>query len=116
MMHAKRILLVEDEREVANMLGIALRSEGYEVVIADTALRARLSLGSDGYDLVIADYRLPDGDGIDIADEAAGSGIKTLVVSAYLFQAPASRLEKHELLMKPARPQEIIDAVRGLVG
>src|SRR4051794_3828446 len=36
-MPAKHILLIEDERPVANMLGIALRNEGYDVDLAETA-------------------------------------------------------------------------------
>src|SRR5437764_3883828 len=100
-MAAKRILLIEDEREVANMLTLALRSGDYEVEFAHTAEQARACLGTGRYDLVISDFRLPDGDGLDLADEAKGSGIKTLIVSGYVFQAPASRLAQHEVLMKP---------------
>jgi two-component system OmpR family response regulator len=67
-MPAKRILLVEDDADVRLMLETALRGEGYEVDPAATAARARASLDAARYDLVIADWRLPDGNGLDIAD------------------------------------------------
>ena len=51
-MAAKRILLIEDEREVANMLTLALRSGDYEVDIAHTAAQARACLNATRYDLV----------------------------------------------------------------
>ena len=79
-MAAKRILLIEDEREVANMLTLALRSSDYEVEYAHTAEQARACLSSGRYDLVITDWRLPDGNGLDIADIAADNGTKTMIV------------------------------------
>ena len=51
-----------------------------------------------------------------LADEAKASGIKTVVVSGYLFQAPASRLAQHEVLMKPMRAAELLEAVERLIG
>ena len=110
-----RILLIEDERDVADMLGIALRGEGYQVDIDGGAAGARDRLDVDGYDLVIADWRLPDGDGLDIADAAADDGVKTILISGYLFQIPAERTRRHELVMKPIRPRELLDAVERLL-
>src|SRR4051812_2573281 len=115
-MAAKRILLIEDEREVANMLTLALRSGDYEVEYAHPAAQARACLNSRRYDLVIADWRLPDGNGLDLADIAADNGTKTMLVSGYLFQMPAERMQRHEVLMKPMRAHELLDAVGRAIG
>src|SRR3954471_19692963 len=115
-MAAKRILLIEDEREVANMLTLALRSSDYEVEYAHTAEQARACLSSGRYDLVITDWRLPDGNGLDIADIAADNGTKTMIVSGYLIQMPAERAQRHEVLMKPMRAHEVLDAVGRAIG
>jgi two-component system, NtrC family, response regulator HydG len=115
-MAAKRILLIEDEREVANMLTLALRSGDYEVEFVHTAEQARACLISGRYDLVIADWRLPDGNGLDLADIAADNGTKTMLVSGYLFQMPAERMQRHEVLMKPMRAHELLDAVERTIG
>jgi DNA-binding response OmpR family regulator len=113
-MPAKRILLVEDEREVANTLTLtlALRSGDYDVEFAHTAEQARARLNSGRFDLVITDWRLPDGDGLDVADTAADNGTKTMLVSGYLFQMPAERAQRHEVLMKPLRAAELLEMSR----
>jgi DNA-binding response OmpR family regulator len=115
-MPAKRILFVEDEREVANMLGIAMRADGYNVDLAGTVDRALTLLGSAKYDLVVSDWRLPDGDGLDVADEALRGGAKTLILTGYLLEIPARRAIAHELLMKPVRPVELSDTVKRIIG
>src|SRR2546423_10891085 len=73
-MAAKRILLVEDEEEIADILALVLRGEGYVVDTAATVAQARRQLRSLRYALVNSDLRLPDGDGLEIVDRAAELG------------------------------------------
>lgn len=115
-MPAKRILLVEDEPLIRDLLAHNLHAEGYAIDAVATATEARARLSRQVYALVIADWRLPDGDGTLIADEAADQGAKTFVMSGYLFQMPGGRAERHETLMKPIRPSEIIAAVERSIG
>ena len=112
----KRILLVEDERAIHELLGHALRSEGYLVDVATTVAGAWAELDARPYSLVIADWRMPDGDGTVIADAAAELGAKTCVMSGYLFRMPGGRSEVHETLMKPLKPSEIIAVVERSIG
>ena len=65
---------------------------------------------------MIADWRLPDGDGTVIAEAAADLGAKTFVMSGYLFQMPGGRAERHDTLMKPIRPHELVAAVERSIG
>jgi two-component system, NtrC family, response regulator HydG len=115
-MAAKRILLVEDETGISDFLTIALRGEGYEVDVAATAAEAWACLDAHRYELVITDWRLPDGDGMLIADGAAQLGAKTLLMSGYLFNMPGGRADTHETLMKPVRPSEMVAAVQRSIG
>ncbi len=115
-MAEKRILLVEDERSIHELLTHALRAEGYLVDVATTLAEAWRELDTHPYDLVIADWRLPDGDGTVIADAAAELGAKTCVMSGYLFRMPGGRSELHETLMKPLRPSEIVAVVVRSIG
>ena len=115
-MAAKRILLVEDEAGISDFLEIALRGEGYEVDVAATATQAWACLDAHRYALVITDWRLPDGDGLLIADGAAQLGAKTLLMSGYLFHMPGGRAEQHQTLMKPIRPSEIVALVQHSIG
>jgi DNA-binding response OmpR family regulator len=112
----KRILLVEDERAIHELLTHALRSEGYVVDVATSLAAAWQELDARPYALVIADWRMPDGDGTVIADAAAELGAKTFVMSGYLFQMPGGRSELHETLMKPLKPSEILAVVERAIG
>ena len=115
-MLAKRILLVEDEPLIRDLLTHNLHAEGYAIDSVATAAEARARLAGHTYALVIADWRLPDGDGMLIADEAADQGAKTFIMSAYLFQMPSGRTDRHATLMKPIRPSEIIEVVERSIG
>ncbi|MEZ5182950.1 MAG: response regulator transcription factor [Acidimicrobiales bacterium] len=62
-----RILVVEDEVELADALARGLRREGYAVDVANDVAGAVDRLSVAVYDLVTLDLNLPDGDGLDLA-------------------------------------------------
>ena len=115
-MTEKRILVVEDDDDVGPLLMHALIREGYVVDLATTKAEAWAHLDAHEYTLVITDWKLPDGDGIIIADAAAEFGARTVVMSGYLFQMPRGRADAHETLMKPVRPSEVLDVVQRCIG
>ena len=112
----RRVLLVDDERDVRELLAHVLRADGYAVDAAATAAEAWRFLDARSYALVIADWKLPDGDGTVIAEAAAELGAATFVMSGYLFRMPGGHAERHDTLMKPVRPNEIIAAVERKIG
>ena len=115
-MAEKRILLVEDESTTRQLLAHVLYAEGYQVDVAETVAEAKAFLDTTPYSLVIVDWRLPDGDGLLIADTAAELGAKTLVTRGYLLQMPVDQTYLHETLMKPLRPSEMVAAVERSIG
>jgi DNA-binding response OmpR family regulator len=115
-MPAKRVLLVEDEPIVHELIAHGLRDEGYVVDVATTADEARQRLNARPYSAVVADWRLPDGDGTVIADAASELGAKTVVISGYLFSMPSDRRERHETLMKPVRISELASTLERSIG
>jgi DNA-binding response OmpR family regulator len=112
----KRILLVEDDAAIHELLAAVLHGEGYRVDVATTVAEATAFLDESSYALVIADWRLPDGNGLLVADIAAELGAETMVMSGYLFQMPGGRADRHETLMKPLRPSELVAAVEHSIG
>lgn len=66
-----RLLLVEDEAELASAVARGLRREGHAVDVAGTAGEAELKLVSAAYDLLLLDWNLPDGSGVEICRRVA---------------------------------------------
>jgi two-component system KDP operon response regulator KdpE len=61
-----QILVVEDDADIRGVLRVVLRSEGYRVAEAETALRGEIEARGHKPDLLIVDLGLPDGDGLKL--------------------------------------------------
>jgi len=111
----RRILLVEDDPDVSEVFHFSLAAAGYAVESVQTAEAAHHLMEQVQYDLVISDWRLPTGgDGMAVVNRAADRGIKTLLISGYLFQlSDADR--RHEYLMKPVRSNELVATIERLL-
>ena len=76
-------LLIEDERQIRRFVRMALETEGWHIVEAETVKQGLIDAGTRKPDVVILDLGLPDGDGIDfIRDFRAWSPIPIIVLSA----------------------------------
>ncbi len=84
---------------------------GYEVDTAGTLRVGYELLATHLYDLVVADARMPDGNGIELADKAREIGISALIITGYAFNLPRDDLDRFEFLLKPVRPSELLQAV-----
>jgi DNA-binding response OmpR family regulator len=82
-----RILVVEDEVELAAAIAAGLRREGYAVDVAHDAGEAVDRLSVSAYDLVTLDLNLPDADGLDLAQQ-----IRTDPLLAPVDDEPAPRV------------------------
>lgn len=78
------ILIVEDDRRIAENLYEYLEMRGHRCDYADSLATARLRLAAGGVDAAILDRSLPDGDGLTLAREwrGAGMGLPILVLTA----------------------------------
>ncbi|OGG15370.1 DNA-binding response regulator [Candidatus Gottesmanbacteria bacterium RIFCSPHIGHO2_02_FULL_39_11] len=75
-----RILLVEDERRLANVVKKGLTEEGFAVDIAYDGEEGKYLAESEEYDLIILDITLPKADGITICKELRKKNIKTPIL------------------------------------
>ncbi|TBR19871.1 response regulator transcription factor [bacterium] len=64
-MAPRRILVVDDEKEVASVTAAILRREGYEAVIAHSGAAALKAVATEPPDLVLLDVMMPDMDGFE---------------------------------------------------
>jgi CheY-like chemotaxis protein len=106
-----RILLVDDDDGVGTLLEHVLLAERYDVDAAATVEAARALLERNHYHLLLTDMALPDGTGLQIAEEVSRRGTPAIVLTAYAFRYPKAALAHFELLLKPVRPAELLDAV-----
>lgn len=75
-----RILLVEDERRLANIVKKGLMEEGFAVDVAYDGQEGQYLAESESYDLVMLDVMLPKVDGITICKELRNKKIKTPII------------------------------------
>jgi len=69
----RKVLIVEDEPDIARLVQGHLREHGFEADIAATATTAWRLFKEGGYPLVVLDLMLPDGDGLDLCRRMRGA-------------------------------------------
>jgi len=109
---APRVLLVDDEASMRDMLRIVLRRDGYEVLVADGVRAALAILEKDHIDLLLSDIRMPDGSGVDVvrAAKAANSDIVAFMMTAFASTdtaVEAMRLGAVDYFTKPFNVDEL---------
>ncbi len=101
-----RILVVDDERSMRELLAIVLRREGYEVLLAENGRMAIDTLERESVDLLISDIKMPDLSGVDVlrAAKRIDQDILGIMVTAFASTetaVEAMRLGACDYLSKP---------------
>ncbi len=80
-----RVLIVDDEDEVLDLLARTLRRDGHEPLTAATKQQALAKLETCSVDVIVLDVALPDGSGIDVCRiiRGAGNGTPVLLLTAH---------------------------------
>src|SRR6201981_2883921 len=116
-----RILLVEDERRVASVVGRALRENSYNVDWADTGEKAIEMATQVPYDSILLDVRLPGRSGIEVCRELRDAKVNTPILMLTARGLVEQRVEgldagADDYLTKPFVLTELLARVRALVG
>jgi len=122
-----RILVVEDEHDLAGAVAAGLRREGYAVDVAGDGRSALDRLGVHAYDMVCLDLNLPDADGLDICRHvvtAPRPGDGTADAPRILVLSARDRVEDRivgldhgadDYLVKPFAFSELLARVRSIL-
>lgn len=75
-----KILVIDDERSIRNVIGELLEMEGYTVKTAENGVQGYEMIGAESFDLVISDIKMPEMDGIELLDKLVETHPDTTVV------------------------------------
>src|SRR3954471_20581997 len=101
-----RILVVDDERSMRELLAIVLRREGYEVLLAENGKSAIATLEKEPVDILISDIKMPDLSGVEVlrAAKRIDQDILGIMITAFASTetaVEAMRLGACDYLSKP---------------
>jgi len=111
----KKILLIDDDAAIRQMLGEVLILEQYEVVFAATGRAAAARFMADLPDLVLLDLNMPDRDGWDVFELINGTHplVPVIIITALSRQYNrAADLGVDALMEKPLDIPLLLDAIR----
>ncbi|MFA5489449.1 MAG: response regulator [Candidimonas sp.] len=116
---SKRILVVEDEPKLAQLLSMYLESAGFQALCQDDGERVIDTVGQWTPDLVLLDLMLPGRDGLDICRELrASSAIPIVIVTARVEEVDrliGLELGADDYICKPFSPREVVARVRAVL-
>jgi two-component system response regulator MtrA len=111
-----RVLVVDDDPALAEMLGIVLRDSGFDPVFVSSGRLAMAAFRSTAPDLVLLDLMLPGRDGLEVCREIrAESGVPIVLLTAKSETGDVVRgLESgaDDYVVKPFKPVELVARVR----
>ncbi|WP_207426208.1 sigma-54 dependent transcriptional regulator [Pedobacter sp. SYSU D00535] len=112
-----KILVVEDDTTFSMILEGFLQKNGYEVNLEYTAKAGLRSLRENKYDLLLLDYRLPDGNGLELMQEAEKLNLQTPAVIMTSFNdvrtaVQAIRSGARDYITKPVNPDELLMVIK----
>lgn len=114
-----KILLVEDDGQIASYLGELLRAEGFDTQIAGCKKEAGECLLIQAFDLVLLDVSLPDGNGFSICAEIKREyeiPVIFLTASGDEYSVVAGLdMGADDYIAKPFRPRELISRIRSVL-
>ena len=112
-----RVLIVEDDADIATGLAATLKVSGYAADVTPTLAMASAALCVEPFDLVLLDLSLPDGDGLDWLRQLrrSGQGMPVLIMTARdALPDRVAGLDEgaDDYVVKPFEPEELLARMR----
>ena len=118
-MDAQRLLMIEDDYRLAQMVRTYLTEAEFHVTVADTAASGLLHLGKSNFDLVLLDLMLPDADGLQtcrmIRDRYPVPVLMLTAKGETADRIVGLELGADDYLSKPFEPRELLARIRAVL-
>jgi DNA-binding response OmpR family regulator len=115
----KRILVIEDDTDLADLLGTLLQLQGYGVEVAYDGSEGLAKIRAQPFDLVVTDLMMPSVSGWEVLEELRRSpehsAIPVIVMSALAAGSRANGYG-HSLVTKPFNLDTMLSTIEGLIG
>ncbi len=117
-----KLLIVDDDKTTRKLLGLYLKSKGYEVVPAENGLDALEKIGTENINLVVTDMNMPYMDGIELT-KTLRSDINFRNIPIIMVTTEADDDEKKkafdagvdDYLIKPTNADAISESIKRIV-
>jgi CheY-like chemotaxis protein len=113
----KKILLVDDETDIINIVSFRLKKAGYDVVVAETGTQALEKVRTELPDLILLDINLPEMTGYEVCTSLK-SDAGTKKIPVIFISASSENIKKDTekygadgFIVKPFEPQELISKI-----
>lgn len=119
---SKKILLIEDDKDILNLVKHYLEKEGYRTFEATDGVKGLDVLKKDKTDLVVLDVMLPELNGIDVLKRIKGDA-KTANIPVIMLTAKGEETDKivglelgaDDYITKPFSPKELVARIKALL-
>ena len=116
----RRVLLVEDHADSAELLRILLERHGFAVTVAGSVGTALAAALAEPMDVLVSDMDLPDGNGTELLQQLrAGGRLPAIALSGLDRAADVARARAagfDEYLGKPVSVERLVDALKRVTG
>lgn len=114
-----RILVIEDNPKVSDMLERGLVEQGYSMVLAETGFEGEEKATHDSFDVIILDVMLPDTDGISVCRNIRQTGVATPILMLTALSDTSDKVSglnagADDYLVKPFEYEELIARINAL--
>lgn len=115
-----RILVVDDDPEIRNLLARYVQDQGFRVQLASRCAEVRERISTNQIDLIVLDVMLPDGSGLDLCRDlrTARSAIPIILLTALkedVDRIIGLEIGADDYLGKPFNPRELIARIRAVL-
>lgn len=118
----KKIVVVDDEIDILNLVSINLEKAGFKAIKFETATELKKFLGQELPDLLILDLMLPDADGFDICKELKKNE-RTSPIPIIMLTAKGEEMDRilglefgaDDYVVKPFSPRELVARVKAVL-